>query len=171
MLFRCFGMHPGKANCGSLRRRASTQFADVRLELLEDRFLLSGSSASGLSEPQIRPDLSSPTETDRSAQAAGSVSPAIPQVNASPGATEDPAQSGMLNADDELPTSNQQQPAAASSTDKQQGGSDSGSSRRAGPDRSERDRTRQVPAPRDLPSSNRAQWVPRDSLLRQGLAR
>ena len=128
MLLRWLGMHPGKANCGSLRRRASTQFANVRLELLEDRFLLSDSSASGLSDPQIRPDLSSPTETDCSAQVPVLGSPAIPQVNATPGATDDQGRSDMSIAGDELPTSGQQQPAAAPSTGKQHGGNDSGSS-------------------------------------------
>jgi hypothetical protein len=133
MLFRCLGMRSGKANCGSLRRRASTQFADVRLERLEDRFLLSDSTVSGLSDPKTRPDLSSPTETDRSAQAPGPVSRGNPHVNTTPGATDDLAQSGVSNADDEQPTSGQQQPAASSSTDKQQGGNDTDSSNVPGP--------------------------------------
>ena len=64
MLFRCFGVNPEKSNCGSFRPRSSTQFAVVRLELLEDRFLLSGGSDVGLPAPYSTPDLSSPAVTD-----------------------------------------------------------------------------------------------------------
>jgi hypothetical protein len=126
MLFRCFGVNPEKSNCGFFRQRASTQLAVVRLERLEDRFLLSRGSMGGLSDLDIRPDLTSPAETDRSSQAPGPISSAFQQVNVASGTTSVCGHAGVGGAD--LPASGQQEAAAESSSNKQKGGNNSGSS-------------------------------------------
>jgi hypothetical protein len=128
MSYRCLGMNLAKSTCGSIRRRSSAQFRVVRIEFLEDRFLLTGGSADGLSDLQGRPGLSLPAETASSSQAPAPVSSTIQQVNESTvGATDDSGQSSMSNSAP-APTSGQRQPAATSSTDKQSGGGPSGTS-------------------------------------------
>jgi hypothetical protein len=133
MLFRCIGVSPGKSNCGALRRRASTQFAVVPLERLEDRFLLSGVSAAGLSDLRTTPGLTSPAVTDRSSLAPGLVSTAIQQPNVSTSAAKDRAQRGASSAAAELPTSRQAQPAGMSPSDEPQSGSVMGSAEESDP--------------------------------------
>ncbi len=94
MLFRCFGMHPEMSNCGSLRRRASTRFAVVRIERLEDRFLLTGRSAAAeppTSGPQ-QPAASSSTDQKQGGSGTGSSGTSSPT-----GQSGSPAPSAATN--------------------------------------------------------------------------
>jgi hypothetical protein len=128
MLFHSFGVNVEVRYGGAVRPRSSAQFI-IRLEVLEDRFLLSGASAGGCSVVNSTPDLTSPALI-------GSVSPA-------PGAGSLPVQAGIAatgmasagsvdkstqNESAAVPASQQQAPAAADSSDTQKNGSTSGSS-------------------------------------------
>ena len=128
MLFRCFGVKPEKSTCGSFRPRSSTQFAVVRVELLEDRFLLSGGTARGRWGPISTPDLSLPALIDNASQASGTVSPATQKVTVPIDAASVGARQGTSGNVVALPASSQQAPAVAASTDKQTSGGTSGSS-------------------------------------------
>ena len=132
MLFRGLGVNPAKSKIGTFRRRASARFAVVRLERLEDRFLLSAGSTAWVSDLRATPDLSSSAVTDVSSRAPGPVLPAIQQANAATGATEDGAQNGVSNAAAGLSTSDQTQPGATSPTDNPQSGSGMGASEATG---------------------------------------
>ena len=131
MLFRGFGVNPEKSKIGAFRRRASARFAVVRLERLEDRFLLSAGSMAWVAGLHATPDLSSPAVTDAPSRRAPlyvPVSPANQQANTTIGATADGAQSGVSNAAAGLSTSGQPQPGATSPTDEPQSGSGAGAS-------------------------------------------
>ena len=128
MLCRCFGVDPEKSNGGSFRQRSSAQFTVVRLERLEDRFLLSGSSTADLVDPFSGPDLSSPAEMGSSSQVSCPGSPSIQQVDGSNGTTGGRAQSGSLDAPVKQLPASQQQPAGNSTQEKQQDGTASSSS-------------------------------------------
>ena len=83
MLFHRLGVSPEKSHCRSVRPRSSTQFAVVRLELLEDRFLLSGNPADGFSAAGTMPDRSLSALIDKRSPPSAAVLPANPQANAS----------------------------------------------------------------------------------------
>jgi hypothetical protein len=128
MLFHSFGVNDEVRYGGAVRPRSSAQFV-IRLEVLEDRFLLSGASAGGCSVVNSTPDLTSPALI-------GSVSPASetesPPVQAGNAATR-MASAGSINKSTQnesaaVPASQQQAPAAADSSDTQKNGSTSGSS-------------------------------------------
>ena len=85
MLFHCFGMNHGKSLSGSIRQRSPAQFAVVRLELLEDRFLLSGDSAGDLSGLRPTADRSALALIGRFSQATGEYAPASQKGNVSHG--------------------------------------------------------------------------------------
>jgi hypothetical protein len=118
MLLRWFGMDPEKSNRGSPRRRSSTQFAAIRLELLEERFLLSGTPAQGLSALHYGPILTSPAEIDSSPPAPGPVSSAGQPASAPE--TGEGAQGDDPKANAPLKPGAQQQAATASSNEQAQ---------------------------------------------------
>ena len=100
-MFHGFGGNTGKSKCKSIRMRSSLQFTVVRLELLEDRFLLANSSAAAISDSGTT----------------SAVSPATQQANVSSDATAVGAHGGTTNATSDPSTSDQQEPQANSSTD------------------------------------------------------
>jgi hypothetical protein len=110
-MFHGFGVNHWKSKCGSIRLRSSMQVAVVRLELLEDRFLLAGYSASGLSDLGATPAVSPPTQ----------------QSNVSTGATSAGTQSGVCSAGAGSSTSDQQELPADFAPEMPAGGSAPGS--------------------------------------------
>ncbi len=110
-MFHGFGVNHWKSKCGSIRLRSSMQVAVVRLELLEDRFLLAGYSASGLSDLGTTP----------------AVSPTTQQANVSTGATSAGTHGGVSSGVADSSTSDQQEPPANSPIATPAGGSTPGS--------------------------------------------
>ena len=60
MLYHRLGLSLAKLQRGLIRRRSSAQYAVVPLELLEDRFLLSGNPSGGIVGVSTKPDSSAP---------------------------------------------------------------------------------------------------------------
>jgi hypothetical protein len=95
MLFQPFGVSAEKAYCGSIRARSATHVAVVRLELLEDRFLLSGEP--GMSRAKNTLGVSALVFIDTHRHAARAVSAAVPMANESvsePPSSEDGSDAG-----------------------------------------------------------------------------
>ena len=113
-MFHGFGGNSGKSKCGSIRLRSFTQFTVVRLELLEDRFLLASSLAGAISDSGTTSTVSSTTQ----------------QANVSSDATAVEAHGAATNAASDPSTPDQHEPPANSSTDTK-GGSATGSATQA----------------------------------------
>jgi hypothetical protein len=128
MLFHSFGVNDEVRYGGAVRPRSSAQFV-IRLEVLEDRFLLAGASAGGCSVVTSTPDLTSPALIGSVSPASETESPPVQAGNAATGM----ASAGSINKSTQnesaaVPASQQQAPAAADSSDTQKNGSTSRSS-------------------------------------------
>jgi hypothetical protein len=128
MLFHSLGVNDEVRYVGAVRKRSCAQVV-VRLELLEDRFLLSGATGDDSSVVTSTPNLTSPALIGSVSPTPGTVSPPIQELNASNGV----ASAGNVNKSTQnesavVPASQQQAPAAADSSDTQNNGSTSGSS-------------------------------------------
>jgi hypothetical protein len=127
MLFYSFGVNDEVRYGGAVRPRSSAQFV-IRLEVLEDRFLLAGATGGESSVVISTPDLTAPALI-------GSVSPApeaeslpVQAGNAATGmASAGSVDKSTQNESAAVPASQQQAPAAADSSDTQKNGSTAGS--------------------------------------------
>jgi hypothetical protein len=122
MLFHSFGGNDEVRSGGAARPRSSAQIV-IRLELLEDRFLLSGASG-GESSVVNSTNLTSPGLIGSVSPTPGTVSPPIQEVNAPNGvASAGNVDNSTQNESAVVPASQQQAPAS----DTQKNGSTSGS--------------------------------------------
>jgi hypothetical protein len=128
MLFHSFGVNDEVRYGGAVRPRSSAQFV-IRLEVLEDRFLLAGASAGGYSVVNSTPDLTSPALIGSVSPAPGTASTPVQAGNAATGmASAGSVNKSTQNESAAVPASQPQAPAAANSSDTQKNGSTSGSS-------------------------------------------
>ena len=128
MLFHSLGVNDEVRYGGPIRPRSCAQFV-IRLEVLEDRFLLSGASASGCSVVNGSPDLTSSALIGSVSPTPGTVSPPIQEVNAANGvASAGNVDNSTQNGSAAVPASQQQAPAATEPSDPQKNGTASGSS-------------------------------------------
>ncbi len=95
MLFHRLGLSLEKSHRGLIRRRSSPQYAVVPLELLEDRFLLSGNPTGGKVGPGTTPGPSSSALIDNRPDPPGPLPPGNQRVTASNSETP----TGNANAD------------------------------------------------------------------------
>jgi hypothetical protein len=128
MLFHSLGVNDEVRYVGAVRKRSCAQVV-IRLELLEDRFLLSGATGDDSSVVISTPNLTSPALIGSVSPTPGTVSPPIQEVNAlNGGASAGSVDNSTQNESAVVPASQQQAPAAADSSDTQNNGSTSGSS-------------------------------------------
>ena len=95
MLYHRLGLSLAKLQRGLIRRRSSAQYAVVPLELLEDRFLLSGNPSGGIVGVSTKPDSSAAALVDNRPDPPGPLPPGIQRVTASNSETP----TGNANAD------------------------------------------------------------------------
>jgi hypothetical protein len=128
MLFHSFGGNDEVRYGGAAQKRSCAQIV-IRLELLEDRFLLSGATGDDNSVVNSTPNLTSPALIGSVSPTPGTVSPPIQEVNASNGvASAGNVDKSTQNESAVVPASQQQAPAAADPSETQQNGSSSGAS-------------------------------------------